>query len=71
MYLDRCLHFLYSLYKKKVQAGFWPQRFFTHRQRRFIMKHLKRWLALMVAAALAISLLTGCCTGGYKLQPSA
>lgn len=35
------------------------------------MKHLKRWLALMVAAALALSLLTGCCTGGYKLQPSA
>ena len=33
------------------------------------MKHLKRWLAL--AAALALSLLTGCCTGGYKLQPSA
>lgn len=28
------------------------------------MKHLKRWLALMVAAALALSLLTGCCTGG-------
>ena len=55
---------LYSLYKKKVQAGFWPRRFFTHRQRRFIMKHLKRWLALMVAAALALSLLTGCCTGG-------
>lgn len=30
------------------------------------MKHLKRWLALMVAAALALSLLTGCCTGGIS-----
>ena len=30
------------------------------------MKHLKRWLALMVAAALALSLLTGCCTGGVQ-----
>ena len=28
------------------------------------MKHLKRWLAL--AAALALSLLTGCCTGGVQ-----
>lgn len=35
------------------------------------MKHLKRWLALALAAALALSLLTGCCTGGvYPLVPS-
>lgn len=31
------------------------------------MKHLKRWLVLALAAALALSLLTGCCTGGYIL----
>ena len=35
------------------------------------MKHLKRWLALLVTAALALTLLAGCNTGGgYTLQPS-
>lgn len=28
MYLDHCLHFLYSFYKKKVQTGFRSRRFY-------------------------------------------
>lgn len=35
------------------------------------MKHLKRWLALAASAALALSLLTGCCCTGGGISSSA